>query len=164
MCKQVLERSDEIRNLLMLVFDLLAFKGSQPAELHIQDGLRLKLAELKAGHQIRLRLIGILRFTDGPDDRVEVREGDQVSVEDMLAGARLCQLKLGTPDDDCLAMFDEDLQRLLERQRAGFPIDKRQHLDAKSGLQSRVLVKLVEDLLRLGAPLELDHDAHAALV
>ena len=82
----------------------------------------------------------------------------------MLAGTRLGQFEVRAADDDRLAVFDEDLQSLLQRQRARLAIHQRQHLHAEGGLQSRVFVKLVQHLLGLCTALELDHDAHAALV
>ena len=39
------------QDLALLVLDLLALEGSQAAQLHIQDGLGLELAQVEALHQ-----------------------------------------------------------------------------------------------------------------
>ena len=78
MRQQVLQVGDLRLHLLVFLFDLLAFQGGQPAQLHIQDGLRLQLAQLEALHQVRLGDIGVLRLADGLDDRIEVVQRDQI--------------------------------------------------------------------------------------
>ena len=87
----------------------------------------------------------------------------------MGARTRLFQFELCAAGDDRLAVLDENQQSLLERQQVWlvaprFIGDQGQHLHAERGLQRRVLVKLVEHLLRLSAALEFDDDAHAAPV
>ena len=59
MCQQVLVVGDALEQFLMLILDLLALQGGQPAQLHIQDGLSLDLGELEALHQAFLGHIGI---------------------------------------------------------------------------------------------------------
>ena len=47
MGQQVFQVSDVLCHLLMLFFDLPAFEGCQPAQLHIQNSLGLDLAQLE---------------------------------------------------------------------------------------------------------------------
>ena len=82
----------------------------------------------------------------------------------MGAGAGFLQLEGRAAGDDLPAVLDEDLQGPLERQQARLAVHQRQQLHAEGRLQRRVLEELVEDLLGLGAALELDDDAHAAAV
>ena len=110
MGQQVFQMSDVLCHLLMLFFDLPALEGGQPAQLHIQNGLGLDLAQIEAADQVLLGHIGILRFTDRLDDGVKIIERDQVAVEDVLAGAGLGKLEVRTADDHHLAVLDEDLQ------------------------------------------------------
>ena len=60
----------------MLVFDLLAFERGQAAKLHIQDRLRLQLAQLEARHQPFFSNLRILGFADRLNHRVQVIQCD----------------------------------------------------------------------------------------
>src|SRR6185503_14528649 len=59
-CQQILQIGYLLSDLLVFLFDLPALQGSQTAQLHIQNGLRLKLAQLEMLDQVCLGLIGIL--------------------------------------------------------------------------------------------------------
>ena len=74
-----------------------------------------------------------------------------------LAGAGEQELR-PTADHDH-AMADELLQHLLERERPRFAVHQREQDDRERVLQRRELVELVEDDLRVGVFLEVDHDA-----
>ena len=57
--QQVFEIGNLFEHFFMLVLDLLAFQGSQPAQLQVKDGLGLGVAQLELRHQALTRNIGI---------------------------------------------------------------------------------------------------------
>lgn len=162
--KQIFEVGNLLCDLFVFLFDLPAFERGKAAQLHVEDRLRLQIAQLESLHQVRFGNIGILRFTNGLDDRVEICQRDQVTVKDVLPRPRLCQLEVRTADDDRLTMLDEYLQRALQRKRPRLAVHKGEHLRAEGSLQGRIFVKLVQHLLWLRAALEFDDDAHTALI
>ena len=91
-------------------------------------------------------------------------QGDQQPFQNVGALAGFFKLELGPAGDHHLAVVQVNLERFLQRQGARFPVHQRQHLHAKSGLQRRVLVQLVEHDLRLGAFLNFQHNAHTHAV
>ena len=131
--QQVFQVGDLQLDLFVFVLDLLAFQGCQAAQLHVQDGLGLQFAQLEALHQAFFGRLGIRGFADGLDDRVQVVQGDDQAFQDVGPGAGFLQFELGAAGDDCLAVFDEDLQDALERQQARFAVHQRQHLHAEGG-------------------------------
>ncbi len=68
------------------------------------------------------------------------------------------------PDDDIALVLDVVMDHLAQRERARNAVDERDHVDAERGLHRRVLEELVEHDLRDRVALELDDEAHAALV
>ena len=48
--QHILQVGDALHQLAVFFFDLLPFQRGQPAQLHVQNGLRLQLAELEARH------------------------------------------------------------------------------------------------------------------
>src|SRR6516162_7709106 len=58
-------------------------------------------------------------------------------------------------------MVEETLERFTKIQQLRLAVDDGEHVDAERLLQRGVLVKLVENDVRRGVALELDHDAHA---
>src|SRR5690349_1096821 len=119
----------------MLLFDLPALQGCQPTQLHVQNRLRLKLAQIEALDQVLLGDIRILRLTDRLDDCVQIRQGDQISIEDMLTGTGFLQLKVRPPDNDILSVLDKELQSPFQRQRARFSVYQGEQLHPKRRLQ-----------------------------
>ena len=83
MGEQVLEVGDRRQHFLVLVLDLLPLESGQPPQLHVEDRLGLKVAQLEAAHQAFLGLVGVLGFADRLDHRVEVGQRDQQPVEDV---------------------------------------------------------------------------------
>ena len=61
-------------------------------------------------------------------------------------------------------MFDEDVQRSLQREQTRLAVDQRQHVDGEGGLERRVLEQTVERLARRAAALQFDDDAHPLAV
>jgi hypothetical protein len=101
---------------------------------------------------------------DQLDDVAEVVERLPESEQQVLAVAGLAQQELGATADDFDAVIDEALDAIDEAELARLPVDDRQHDDPEADLQLRVLVQIIQDHLRLLAPLELEDDAHAVAV
>ena len=127
MGKQVFEMGDLFCNLLMFFFDLPTFECGQPAQLHIQNGLRLELAQFEA-----MRPNLFWQHQHPADSRMVLMtasrlcQRNQIAIQDVLASTGFGQFKIRTADDDHLAMLDENLQGTLERQRARFAIHQAQ--------------------------------------
>ena len=94
------------------------------------------------------------------DHLVERRDGDQLAFEDVAAPLGLAQQELGAPADDLHAVPEEFLHHLLERQDSRPAVHQGQQDDADRLLQRRELIELVEDQMRVGVALEVDHEAH----
>ena len=91
-------------------------------------------------------------------------ERDQQALEDVRARLLLGELVLGAAHDHLALVSDVVVDHLAQVQRARDVVDERDHVHAERGLHRRVLVELVEHDLRDRVALELDHQAHAALV
>ena len=107
--EQVLKLGNEPDDRLVLVLDLLALKGGEPAQLHLEDRVGLDLGEAEAAHEGGPRRVDVGRGADGGDHLVEVVEGDLQPFEDMgpLLGPRQVELAsaAGSPraDNRCSA-------------------------------------------------------------
>ncbi len=108
-------------------------------------------------HQPRPRLGGIERGTDHPDDLVDVMKRDQEPFEDVGPLPRLAELILRPPPDHVHAVVDEQAEKVLQRQRLGPAVDQGQHDHAEGVLERRELEELVENDVRVLAPLD-GHD------
>ena len=91
-------------------------------------------------------------------------EGDAVAEEDVLALAGLAEEEGGAAADDIDAVVNEGADGVGQGELAGLAVDDREEDHAEAVLHGGVFVELVEDDFRLGAPLELDGDAHAFAV
>ena len=125
---------------------------------------RLDRAQLEALDQLLAGGVAVARGADQLDDRVEVLERGQQALEDVRARLLLGQLVLGAPDDHLALVGDVVVDHRAQVQRPRDVVDERDHVHAERGLHRRVLVELVEHDLRDRVALELDHEAHAALV
>ena len=85
---------DQRQHFGQLVEDLLPLEPGQALELHVEDGLRLDLAEAELRHQAAAGLDRIPRRADERDHRVEVVERDLQALEDVGARFGLAQLEL----------------------------------------------------------------------
>src|SRR5205823_12523311 len=65
-----------------LVLDLLARQSGQAREPHLEDRLRLDLAQRELLHQAGPRHVPVRGRADQRDDRVDVVERDQIALED----------------------------------------------------------------------------------
>ena len=146
--------------LLELVAQLLAVELGEPAELHVEDVLRLHVGELeRRDHEARLGALGVFRTADVGDDGVDHVERLHQALDDVLALLRLAETELGAPLDDLLLVLDVDRERGLEVEQPRHVVDQRQHVHREVGLHRRVLVEQVQHDLRVGVALELDDEA-----
>ncbi len=148
----------------VLVVDLLALEPGEALQAHVEHGLRLRVRQLELAHEADLGLGPVLGRADEGDDRVEVVERDEVALEDMGALARFPQLEVGPAPHDHYAVVEVVAQHLLEGEDARRVLDDDHVVHGERRLQLRELVELVEDELRDGAALHLEHDAHAVAV
>ena len=136
----------------------------KPLQLHLDDGLRLLLAELETADERIARLPRRASRANQPDHLVQVLEGFLESQQEMLALARLAQLILGAPPDHFDAVLDEVLDDVDEAQFARLPVHDRKHDHAEAGLELGVLIEVVQHHFGLLAALQLEDDAHAVAV
>src|SRR6185503_9047790 len=113
-------------------------------EPHLQDGLRLNLAQSELGHEPLAGRRGIGGAANDRDRSIEIFYGDLQAGEDVKALLCLPEIVRGATDDDLAAVAEKHLQGTLERQEARPPVDYRQHVDAERLLQRGVLVELVQ--------------------
>ena len=106
---------DQLHQLGELVENLLPLEAGEPLQLHVEDGLRLDLAQAELRDQAGLGFGRVLRAADQRDHRVEVIERDPQAFEDVRARLGLAQLELGPPAHDLAAELDE----VLDASRAG---------------------------------------------
>ena len=144
-----------------IVDDALALQCSQPAQLHVQDRLRLDFVDVEQLDQALARVVDGLRRPDQRDHLVERVERLDQAAQDVGPFVGLAQPVGGAPDDDVELVVDVMPDQLVEAQRAGHAVDDRQHVGAEAGLQLGVLVEVVQHHLGHGVALELDDDPHA---
>ena len=101
---------------------------------------------------------------DDLDDLVEVVQRDELALEDVDLALEPRELVLRPPDDDLALVVDVVAQDLAQAERLRHAVDERDHVHAERRLHRGLLVELVEDDVRVGVALELDDEAHAALV
>src|SRR6516164_8098135 len=151
-----------------VIDDPLALEGRQAAQLHVQDGLRLDVVDVKELDQSGAGDVDCFRRPDQRDDLVQrVQRLDQTA-QDVGPYVGLAQPVGGAPNDDVELVRDVVTDHLVQAQRARHPVDNGQHVGAETGLQLGVLVEVIEHHLGHRVALELDDDAHthpvAALV
>jgi hypothetical protein len=138
---------------LMLIFDFLPFQSSQAAQLHIEDSDSLRFGQPKGFNQaITGRIcIGDWRIISITSSRLSWA----ISSPDRMCCrfSALSRSNWVRRRDDFHTVVDVDLQGPLQREQARLFIHQGQHLNTKGGLQGGMLVKLVQHLQRLGAPL-----------
>ena len=115
-----------------LVEDLLPLEAGQPLQLHVENRLRLNLAEAELRDQSGARLRRVLRAANQRDHRVEVIERDPQAFEDVRARFGLAQLELDPAAHDLAAELDELLEDLEQVEHARPPADDGEHDDAEA--------------------------------
>ncbi len=163
--QQVLQVGDLLDDLRVLLLDLLPLQAGQAAQLHVQHGLGLAVAEPEGGlHQPLLCLLRRGRAADRPDHLVQLVQRLQQPLQDVAPLLRLLQVVLRAAADHLPPVDDERLQHALQAHRPRLAVHQGQHVEGEGGLHGRVLVQVAEDLPRLPLPLQLDDDAHAVAV
>src|SRR5690606_5184401 len=135
----------------------------QPAQLQLQDVVRLQLGQVEDLHQAGPRCGGVVAAADQLDDLVDVQDRDQQTVDQV-------QPLLPAPESVCRAAADHvgaevdiDREQLPQPQRARLPVDQRHVVDAEGLLHRRQLVELGQDRLGVEAVLDLDDEVQALL-
>jgi hypothetical protein len=119
--------------------------------------MALLLVDLQQVHQA---LLGHGRRRAAPDQRdhlVDPVDRLEQRPDDVRPLLRLAQQVAGAPDDDVDLVGDPVPDQLVQPQRAGHPVDQREHVRAERLLQLGVLVQVVEHDLGDRVPLEHDH-------
>jgi len=154
------ELRDGFTKLGHLGFELAAAEACKPPEGHVQDVVRLLLAEReRILHEVRPRLRTVSRGADGRNDSIEHVDGAKQPLDDVSAGKRLAETELRTP------RYDLDLVRhvggkgLGEIQEPWHAIDEGEHVNTERGLQGCVLVEVVQDDICVRVPLQRDNQA-----
>ena len=156
---------DPLDQLGVLGANLVGLQRREPRQAHVEDRLGLLLGELELVDQPGTSGVGVGRGTDQLDHRVEVVERDQQPLEDVGARLGAAELELGPAGDHLALVVDVVVDQLLEAERAGHPVDQGDHVEAERGLHLGVLEELVEDdLVRVAAALQLDHQPHPRAV
>ena len=186
-----LEVRDAIRELAVLRRELLALEPGEARQAHVEDRLRLPLAEpvvdalprerdlaLRAAgtahellepaqrqlHQALARDLRIGRLADRADHEVDLGRGHAEAFDDLARSERRAKLEARAARDDLAAMLDEVLERLLEVQHLRLTRDDGERVDAERRLQRGQLIQLVEHDLPRRVALELDHHTHPVTV
>ena len=141
-----------------------------PVELHAFQLFLFSV--LRDGHillgEIFEQVFPGVRAARGPADDanhvVEMVERHLVAGQNVLAFAGFAQVVASAPQHHVAPVLDEQANHLEQAHFARLPAGNRQQDHAERLLHLRVLVKVVEDELRLLAALQLDDDAHALAV
>ncbi len=119
--------------------------------------------EVEDAHQARLGLRGVVAGADQLDDLVDVEDRDQQALDEVQPLGGLGAPELRAPAYDVEAVLEEDLEQLLEPERAGLAVDQRDVVDAEGLLHRRQPVELLQDRLGVEAVLDLDHEPQPVL-
>ena len=120
--QQVLQPGDGRQQVVVFLVEALTFQRSQPAQLHIEDGLGLDLRQVELLHQVVAGSLNVLAVADGLDYRVYGVESLEQTLHDVGPVPRPPQLILGPPPDDVFAVGDEMVDQVLERQFLRLPV------------------------------------------
>ena len=142
------------------VFNLLHFQPLQPAQAHIQYGLRLNLGELKSLHQPGLGVV--IAGANDVNHFVNIFAGDFQALQNMSPFLGLAQLVAGAPLHHLILKANVFVQHFPKGQDFGLAlvVDQGQVDDRECFLHLRKLIQLVEHNLRIGVPPQLDDNAH----
>ena len=157
--KNLLQFFDERLDFLQFIQNLLALEAGQLLQAHVQDRLRLQVAELELLHQACLCFGHVLRCADELDDLVDMIERFFQAEQDVLARLGCVEVELRPAADDFYPMNDEFFEDRLERERLRHAVNQSDHVHMESVLELGMLVKIIQDLFRICALLQVDDDA-----
>ena len=153
---------DLCHELFMLINDLLTFQSCQAAQLHGQDGVCLDGVDVEQVHKAGAGELNRLGGADEVDDLIDHVNGLQIALQNVVALFRFTLEEGGATVDHFQLVGDPVGDEAVEAERAWHSVDQGEHVGAEGGLQSGVLVQVVEDDLRDGVLLEHEHQAFAS--
>ena len=154
-----LELRDLDSDLIELLLQLLDLEPGETGQTHVEDRLGLAPGEIEALAQPAAGGLRVARSLDDLDRLVDVVDRDPEPFEHVLAISRGGEVMLGATHDDLVAMIQEVLEHLTERQHLRRAIDEREHDHPEGRLHLRVLEELIQHDPRDRVALELQHDA-----
>ena len=121
---------------------------------------RLLLGQLEAIRKFLDRFALVARFLNDLNDFVDIRKSKHQSFDDVRALFRLVEVVTRSAGDDFLLMFKVIFENFAKIQnlRFGAVLDKRKQNNTVRNLQIRMLIKRVENDLRVRVLLTLDND------
>ena len=163
--EDVLQLRDELDDRDVLVLDLLALERGEAAQLHLEDGVGLDLAEREALHEV-LRGRSRRPLTHGWSRMTSSRLSSAIlRPSRMWARSRAFWRSYSVRLTMTSRRQSIWCWRIgLRRQRLWLPVDERDDVGVEGHLERGVLEQVVEHLVRVGVPLALDDDAHAVAV
>ena len=140
-----------------------AFEADELVEAHLKDGVHLQVRKAELRLQRRLRLVARLGGADDAHDLVEVVDGEEEAVQNVLARLGLREVEARPPRDDLEAVADVGGEVVLQVEDLRAASHDGEQARAERRLQLRVLVEVVEDDLADGVALQVDDDADVVL-
>ena len=130
-----LELGHRLAQFRHFLFEVGPAQPGQTGQLHVQDVLRLHLAELeRRRHQPLTGFTPAIRRPDSGDYGVDHVEGLQKAFDDVRPGLRPAQAVLGATGYHLDLVGHVGFQRRLQVERPRPAVDQRHHVDAKTGL------------------------------
>ena len=147
----------------LLLVELELAELRQPAQRHVEDVVGLDLGQLEDVDQPLLGRRGVVGGPDHLDDLVDVEDRDQQAVDEVQPVGGLAAAEHRAAAYDVEAVAEEDLEQLLEAERARLAVDEGHGVDAEGVLHRGELVELLEQRLGDEAVLDLDDQPQAVL-
>ena len=154
---------DDPLQLGLLLLQLDAGELREAAQRHLEDVVGLGLGEVEDLHQPLAGHRRVVAGADQLDDLVDVEDRGDQAVDEVQPVGGLGAAEHRAASYDVEAVPEEDLEELLEPERAGLPVDQRDGVDAERVLHRRLPVELLEQRLGVEAVLDLDDEAQALL-
>ena len=145
----------------MLRLHLVALQTCQRTQPHVHDGLCLPVIQPKPLGQAVLCLLHGLAAADDADHLIDVIQGNEQTLQQVISLLRLVQVVLRPSGDHFLLMLQVVGQHFLQVQDFGLVADERNHVDTKGVLHLRVLEELVQDDICVRIVPQLDDNPHA---
>ena len=126
---------------VVFFFDLFTLDAGQTSQTHIQNRLRLQVAQSDLLHQVLFRIV--ITAANNMNYTVDIIQRNPEAFQDVDTGQRLIQIVLGTPCYNFLLKFDIFLQHLFEAKNFRFLVYNCQHINTEGFLQLGIFIKLV---------------------
>ena len=115
--ENLLQVGNQLHQVVVFLVQLVYTQAGELAQAHVDDGLRLRLVQVEAGLQVALCIGGGFAVADDVNHLVDVVHGNDQAFQDVGALLRLLQIELRAADGDLVAMVDEVLDALLQREQ-----------------------------------------------